>query len=159
MIEETTDAWMCCLFRFTQKGTPMPLKGYPKNPTTIGEHLIKRRMDLNWSKRDVSRYLGIGFNTLYTWESGRHTPYITYLGRIREFLGYSVWHFDTTTLSGRILEYRHRHGLTAEQFGKLVGVSISAVRSWELGEFNPNKEVSIELNEVLENTKRLYHKS
>jgi DNA-binding XRE family transcriptional regulator len=144
-----------CLFRFS-KISPKPRpKKYPFNPRTLGEHLMKRRMDLEITRLEASRILGISEDTIYLWETGTHLPYINYFARITAFLGYSLWSFDTTTLSGKIQDYRHTHGLTAEQFGRLVGVLGTAVRAWELGTFKPNKKIVLKLNKVLENKQPL----
>jgi transcriptional regulator with XRE-family HTH domain len=144
-----------CLFRFVQT-VPVPLSSrYPINPQTLGEHLTKRRMDLGWSKRDVSRYLGITFSTLYTWESGQFIPCIRHFTRIREYLGYSWWQFDMTTLSGQIQDYRHTHGLTSREFGKLVGVYGVTVRAWELQKFQPSIETVLKLKVILKKAKPL----
>lgn len=152
---ETKSVTLRCLFRFS-KTSPKPRpKHYPFNPQTLGEHLMKRRMDLEIPKIEVARRLGVTEEAIYAWETGMHYPYINYFARIIKFLGYSLWHFDTAALSGQIQDYRHKHGLTAEQFGKLVGVLCTAVRAWELNKFKPIREIITKLKDVLETAKPL----
>lgn len=144
-----------CLFRFSKISRKPRPKHYPFLPKTIGEHLMKRRMDLAISKLEVSRRLNVTDDTIYAWETGIHIPYITHFACITEFLGYSYWNFDTTTLAGKTLDYQHRYGLTAKQFGKLIGVRLATFRRWERELATPPKSMTMKITYVIENTKPL----
>jgi len=118
---------------------------------TIGDHIKKRRMDLRLLQKDIAKRWNVTEETITNWENGYSIPMISYYPLIIEFLGYSLWQFDTNTLSGKILEYRHRYGLSAKQLGRLLGVNLSTVRSWELNESTPSKQKIKKLELLLAN--------
>ena len=45
--------------------------GYPEEPTTIGGHLKKRRLDLGLRQKGVAGELRVNFKTYGNWEQGR----------------------------------------------------------------------------------------
>lgn len=61
--------------------------GYPSNPKTIGEHIKKRRLDLNLFQKDVARVIGVTEDTIINWEVKGIAPQMKYMSRIVEFLG------------------------------------------------------------------------
>lgn len=81
-----------------------------------------------------------GIANPFVFINGHTTPMINYYPLIIEFLGYSMWQFDISTLSGKILDYRYRNGLSAKRLGQLLGVNMSTVRSWELEKRMLSKE-------------------
>jgi len=56
-------------------------------PTTIGERLKKKRMDMRLFQKDVARLIGVSTNTITCWEKGRVEPSKRNLRKIRKFLG------------------------------------------------------------------------
>lgn len=46
-------------------------KGYPAKPKTIGEKLIKKRMDMGLFQKDVAKIIGVSTDTITYWEKGR----------------------------------------------------------------------------------------
>lgn len=133
---------------------PYPLS-YPRDPQTIGEHIRKRRLELRLLQGEVAKQLGVSTASITLWEKSENIPQITYFPRIAKFLGYSLWQFDTSTLIGKILDYRHKKGLSTLLLGKLIGVSNSTVQLWERGSYQPNEKMLQKLNEFLENKKPL----
>ena len=63
------------------------LRGYPENPSTLGEHLKKRRMDLGLLQREVADRIGTNEATVTNWERGRTAPALQWMPRIIDFLG------------------------------------------------------------------------
>ena len=63
-------------------------RGYPENPATLGEHLLRRRMELRLRQMDVGKRLKVGAFTVLNWEKDKTIPATRYLPRIADFLGY-----------------------------------------------------------------------
>jgi DNA-binding XRE family transcriptional regulator len=62
---------------------PKTLKGlrplpYNPNPTTLGEHMLKRRIELGLFQKDIAERLGINLFTVLNWEHDRATPPIRF---------------------------------------------------------------------------------
>ncbi len=60
----------------------------PDTMTTIGDHIRKRRIELNLLQRDVARQIGVSEDCITYWENGRSTPQRRFVTKIKEFLGY-----------------------------------------------------------------------
>ena len=63
---------------------PLP---YAREPKTLGEHLKKRRYELDLRQKDVADKLEIGHSTYITWETDQAEPEIRYWPKIIDFLG------------------------------------------------------------------------
>jgi DNA-binding XRE family transcriptional regulator len=70
-------------------------------------------------------------------------PYYTYLPKIINFLGYPPPLFDKEIdkFIEKIKFYRLTHGLSQENFAKLIGVDKTTVAKWELGKHMPLKKL------------------
>ncbi len=75
-----------CLTVSFSKPTP---KKYPKDPKTIGEHILKRRMDLGLLQSAIEQRMGVCCDTICNWENGWSEPELRYLPAIIEFLDYN----------------------------------------------------------------------
>jgi len=142
-----------CLRYRNNSARRFPLS-YPSTPTTIGEHIRKKRMDLGLLQTDVAQQLYVSADCVSYWENNRSTPQINYYPSIISFLGYSPFEIKTNTLSEKIVAYRCLNGLSYKAFGRLLGVDASTIRCWEIGRGTPNKE-KIKKLEVLLTTKPL----
>jgi DNA-binding XRE family transcriptional regulator len=60
---------------------------YPRQLSTLGDHLRKRRLDLGLLQKDVARRVGVKTPAVTAWELGQATPSAGYLPRIIRFLG------------------------------------------------------------------------
>jgi DNA-binding transcriptional regulator YiaG len=106
-------------------------QGYPESPTTIGEHIRKRRMDLGLYQTQVARQLQVTEDCLCYWENGRNHPHLTYYPRIIAFLGYYPFAHETATFGGKIRKYKYEHGMSNERLAKFLGVDETTVANWE----------------------------
>ncbi len=114
----------------TLRGEKPQPKGYPVNPQTIGEHLKKKRMELNLLQREVARRIGIDLTTYRNWEWNRTSPRVRYMPAVILFLGYAPYVLPASW--GEWLRMVRRSvGLTQKQFAARVGVDPSTVRGWE----------------------------
>lgn len=78
-----------CLRYRNQSAKPFPLS-YLINPTTIVEHIRKKRMDLNLSQAVIAKRLGKSDETIKNWENRHHEPQIKFYPRFIDFLGYHL---------------------------------------------------------------------
>lgn len=72
----------------------MQMRNYPASPKTLGEHLRKKRIDLQLSMSQLARVLGLGItrSAVEQWEKNQNRPTSEYKKQIIQFLG-----FDPTT--------------------------------------------------------------
>ena len=52
---------------------------YPADPRTLSEQLLRRRLDLWLSQREVTEAVGANIGTVVTWEKDREEPGEQYL--------------------------------------------------------------------------------
>jgi transcriptional regulator with XRE-family HTH domain len=69
------------------KGEKPKDKAYPKEVTTIGDAIRKRRLDLGLSQKDVAKIIGCDKASVLNWEKGYNTPRMNKMSGIRRFLG------------------------------------------------------------------------
>jgi DNA-binding transcriptional regulator YiaG len=66
----------------------------PREPTTIGGHLQRRRLQLNIFQPQAARLLGVSTVSLSPWECDKVFPTAPHHAQIVEYLGYNP--FATT---------------------------------------------------------------
>ena len=66
------------------------LRHYPATPTTLGEHLRKKRIDLSLSMTQLAKLLGLGITdtAIEKWEKNQNRPTESHRRRLIEFLGF-----------------------------------------------------------------------
>ena len=62
---------------------------YPKELKTYGDHLRKKRLDLNMSQPEVARIFKVQTDTITNWELNRNRPSKKQIKKIFDFLKYS----------------------------------------------------------------------
>lgn len=123
------------------------------NPRTIGERILDRRLELGLLQVQVAKIIGVCTDTVTNWENDRGEPQIQVYPKIIKFLGYFPFDIDTSTLGGKIKEYRYLNGLTQERIAKELGVDESTVFHYENGKHKPLKITMEKLKEILEKWK------
>ena len=120
-----------------------------ENPTVIGQHIKKRRLELKLKQADVAKIFDVCEDSITGWETQRNLPQIQYYPKLIEFLGYNPFPVDTDTLGGRIKKYRIEHGLSQEDLADKIGVNESTIFSWEKGNHAPLPSKKKLLEELL----------
>ena len=114
--------------------------GYLEAPTTLGEHLRKRRLDLRQTQEQAAKGFGISVTTYNYWEANRVTPDISKSPKIIGYLGY-----DPSPAPGSFPEsvraLRRHLGLDRQQFAKQLGVDAKSVLNWEAARTVPFQRV------------------
>jgi transcriptional regulator with XRE-family HTH domain len=111
---------------------PKPRAGYPEEPSTLGEHLKKRRLDLGLGQKEVAAEFGANFKSYDNWEQEKHEPEFRYWPAIIGFLGYDPVP-EPETFGERIRWRRRREGLTRKELAEKLGLDPVTVWAWEAG--------------------------
>jgi transcriptional regulator with XRE-family HTH domain len=72
-------------------------ESYPEAPVTIGEHILKRRLDLGLLQREVSEIIGVSDQTVCNWEHGI-VPELRLMPKVIEFLDYIPFEYPDDLL-------------------------------------------------------------
>src|SRR5712672_1381538 len=124
--------------------------GYPGNPKAIGEHLKKRRLDLELSQKELARHLGTNEWSVINWETGEHQPAVRYYPLIIRFLGYNPFPKPGESFPERLKAARKTRGLSWKRLAKELGVWETTVRDRENGTNKPTKLLYARLCRFLE---------
>lgn len=99
---------------------------YPKDLTTLGDHIRKRRLDLGLFQKDVAKKLHTTTSTVINWEKNRCEPELKFYPAIMEFLGYCpIQH--PKTLCEKLNLYRIHQGLSFRKLAQKMGVDPGAL--------------------------------
>jgi transcriptional regulator with XRE-family HTH domain len=113
---------------------PKPLSHqYPQTLTTLGDHLRKKRLDLNLVQKDVAKILGTDANTLTYWETNRGEPSLRLIPKIIDFLGYVPLFILPQEPGKKIAVCRRLLGINQEELAKRLGIDPGTLRKWEKG--------------------------
>lgn len=112
------------------------LKAYPAEPRTLGEHLLKRRMEQGRTQAQVGKDLGTNEWTVGNWEKNRTYPAVRYFPAIFRFLGYDPFP-EPQTLPEKLSAKRRALGLSVKRAAKQIGVDEATFAQWERAERKP----------------------
>jgi DNA-binding XRE family transcriptional regulator len=126
------------------------VKGYPETPRTIGDHIRRRRLDLDLFQKNVAVTLGVNIETLKNWERGVGSPMIRHMPSIIKFLGYDP---DPEAEAGNLPQWiayaRRRLGYTQEKLAETLDVDPTTIWRWERGDCPPPEPKLAELRRLL----------
>jgi len=114
----------------------IPIKGYIEAPTTLGDKIRNRRIELQLTIQQLARLLKVTEEAVVYWEYNRGKPKVYNYPKLIEVLGFLPFDIDTSTLGGKIIAYRYTKGLSRKKFSKLLGVDESTLRNWEANTYN-----------------------
>lgn len=141
----------------------------PRNPTTIGGQLRRRRLQLGLLQREVAQKLGVSMRTLSLWECDKVYPMWEYQPRIAAYLGHNpftdpemgrphdnksiiVVNLTTEaamTFGDNLREVRLKHRLSRVVFAKQLGVNTRTLRNWEMGIHAPLRSKKTKIEAVI----------
>ena len=128
------------------KGLKPNRQPYPKELVTYGDHIRKRRLDLDLSQPQVAQITKVETDTVTNWELNRNEPQVNHLPKIISFLGY-IPKLDEDNL---IKEYRIKRGLSQKEMAKTLQINPATLSSVERGKGKrTNKNIQIKLDELL----------
>lgn len=115
----------------------IPIKGYIDTPTTLGDKIRNRRIELQLTIRQLARLLKVTEEAVVYWEYNREKPKVYNYPKLIEVLGLLPFEIDTSTLDGKIIAYRYAKGLSRKKFSKVLGVDESTLCNWEANKYIP----------------------
>jgi transcriptional regulator with XRE-family HTH domain len=140
--------------------SPVWTRSWPiaKEPTTLGQHLKKKRFMAGLRQAQIARKLRVSCRTLSLWECDRIYPVWAFQPRIIAYLGYDPFteigrpnaegnetqgvaflSQDTSESIGqKIRRFRLKLRKTRIQFASELGVSIKTLWGWETNRWQPS---------------------
>ena len=106
-------------------------KHYPQVLLTVGDHIRRTRLERGLFQSQIADLLGVSEDTITYWENNRSQPQIQWMPVIINFLGYIPISLDTSTLAGRIKNFRLLKGLSHKKMAEILNVEPSTIASWE----------------------------
>jgi DNA-binding XRE family transcriptional regulator len=121
-------------------------KPYPKELKTYGDHLRKKRLDLNLSQPQVAKIINVTTDSITNWELNRGTPNLTLIPKIISFLGYTP-----TFNENLIKQYRIQNGISQKEFARILKIDPTTLSRIERGSEIISSKVKVKLNYLLPN--------
>lgn len=127
------------------------VKGYPESPSTLGQHLRKRRLDLGLTQEQVAARFGISVTSYNYWEADRIDPKIAQWPEITRFLGRDP--SPAPTSFGEALgALRRALGFDKRKLAATLGADVKSILNWEAGRTSPlpavRKKISFLANQA-----------
>jgi transcriptional regulator with XRE-family HTH domain len=110
--------------------TAKPIPGYPRDLRHVGDHLLRRRLDLGLEQKEAAKRLGTGAWNLRNWETGRHGIEVRFYPAIIAFLGYNPLP-DPHTHGDAVRRERVALGWSRKKLAKVAGVDEATVKRVE----------------------------
>jgi transcriptional regulator with XRE-family HTH domain len=121
---------------------------YPILPVTLGDFILRRRLDLNLTQKQTAQLLKTNVASIRNWENNRHEISLPFRPRVIEFIGYCPC--DTSLPLGLSLkERRENFGLSIKQLASILKVDPSTIAYWEKGEHQPIRRSRKIINDFL----------
>src|ERR1017187_421574 len=143
-----------------QDVAPVWTRSFPiaKEPTTLGQHLKKKRFMAGMRQKETAVKLGVSARTLSLWECDRIVPAWAYQPRLIAYLGYDPFTSLTpgkpkgnetqcvaflspkasVSIGQKIKEFRLKSRKTRKQLAAEWGVSIKTLWGWETDRCQPS---------------------
>lgn len=117
----------------------MTARPYPYYLKTLGDHLRKRRLDLNLTQKQLAEdILHTSTSNIKNWEANRRQVSLCFRPQIYEFIGY--FPCDVSLRLGlRLKERKKNFGLSIRMVSKMLLADPCTIAGWERGEHQPSK--------------------
>jgi len=140
---------------------PVWTRSFPiaKEPTTLGEHLKKKRFLAGMRQDEAAVKLGVSGRTLSLWECDRIYPSWAFQTRLIAYLGYDPFTEPTlgspkrnetscvaflssetlSTIGQKLTKFRMEMRKTRGQLATQLGISVKTIWNWETDKRKPCK--------------------
>lgn len=122
---------------------------YPKQISSLGDHIRARRLDLKLLQKQIAHQIGVHEQTITGWERNATSPEIHYIPAIIQFLGYDPLP-PANTLPERLATARRVFGLSQRKMAEKMGVDPTTLRGWEAERHQPTKKSLDVIGKVLQ---------
>jgi len=107
-----------------------PKRHYPLALLTLGDHLLKRRLDLGHTRKFAASLIGVDPESLKNWEDARTEPAVGFFPRLISYLGYNPLP-EAENRGSQIRRERISRGLSRKALADSVGVDEGTVKRME----------------------------
>ncbi len=76
---------------FALKGTKPRPEGYPYELNSLGDHIKKKRLDLDLTQKELARLIGVNPGSIGAWEKNLREPQTYLIPTVIDFLGYALY--------------------------------------------------------------------
>ncbi len=125
-----------------------PLK-IPQNPKTLGDHIKKRRLELDLTQKEVAHIIEVDESTIHNWERGHRSSTLRFLPKIIKFLGYTPEISTVVALGEKLKQYRKLLGINQEDFAKQLGIDPTTLSKLERGKKEPKGKIKRKIENFL----------
>lgn len=141
----------------------------PSEPSTLGHHLRRRRLELNVFQAQAAQQLGVSMRTLSLWECDKLHPTWQYWPRIVEYLGFNP--FVNPALGGpsgnkrsdvacseqkppdtygrQIMRRRLEMWKSQKKLADELGVDVKTLSEWEMNRHSPSSANKKIIDQIL----------
>jgi len=119
-------------------------KPYPKELTTYGDHLRKKRLDLNLSQPQVAKIINVTTDSITNWELNRNEPNLNQIPKIISFLGYTP-----TINENPIKKYRLEKGLSQKELARILEIDPTTLSRIERGSARMSRKVKMKVDNLI----------
>ena len=140
-----------------QKPCRLPLP--PKEDTSLGAELKRRRLTLGWSQQETANYFNVLKDSYQKWEWNQITPHIKNRKKVVEFLDYNYWDNGSDSLANRCLLFRIEHGITRAKLASRISISEATMDTIENNKIAISNETIVKVEAVLQIEKKEYIKN
>jgi transcriptional regulator with XRE-family HTH domain len=112
---------------------------YPNKINSLGDHIRKRRMEIQFLQKQVADQIGVHGTTMTNWEGNATVPEVRHMPAIIQFLGYSPLPMPGS-LPKRIATARLALGLRQRKMAVRLGVDPATLMNWEAGRHQPTEK-------------------
>lgn len=107
-----------------------PKRHYPLALVTLGDHLLKKRLDLGYTRKLAASQLGVDPDSLKHWEGGKTELAVGFYPRLIAYLGYNPLP-QGQSRGQRIRRERISRGLSRKALADSVGVDEATIKRME----------------------------
>ncbi|HUI28917.1 MAG TPA: helix-turn-helix transcriptional regulator [Candidatus Acidoferrales bacterium] len=119
-----------------------PSKLYPKALLTLGDHIRKKRLDLNLHQIGAAKIINVNEMTIVGWELNYCKPLTRHIPKIIDFLGYVPENlFPTSTTGQKVRRYRLLHGISRKQLAKQLHIDEHTLCRLEMDKGKTSREI------------------
>jgi transcriptional regulator with XRE-family HTH domain len=109
---------------------------WKRHPATLGEILLKHRLQQGLRQRDLQERFGLDKATYANWEKDRCYPAMRHWQGIIKFLGFDP-NAKPETLGEKLQAYRRIHGMSRRALAHELQVDVVTLWRWETGHVQP----------------------